>query len=444
MRILFINSPIRLNAPPNCIPYGLGTIASLLRERNHEVGIYDVNALRPEPRETESFLRKKKWDVIGLSGLITTYGYQKWIAGVIKEAQPDAFLVSGGGLVTSIPDLVMDRIPVDALVIGEGEITMDELVSALRSQEDLAGVKGLVWRDGKKVVTNKPRPNIADLDSIPFPAWDLLPMDVYLKNPIWASSAENSSGFPEDVRVTRSMNIISSRGCPHNCDFCYHLFGRGKYRFRSAADIIGEVRILVRDYGVDFVGFVDDNFMASAKRAVEFCRMLEDEPYEITWGCHGRVDSARPELLRTMRKAGCVWIGYGIESGSQKILDAMGKNTTVKQAEQAVTATREAGIFANTTFIYGYPGEDEDTIRETMEFKAKLGISVNSFYATPYPRTPLFEEHARPLIGDMEEFVLSLGNATDFAINLTEFSDNDYHHFKAVNDGLVTSEHPGK
>jgi len=444
MRILFINSPIRLNAPPNCIPYGLGTIASLLRERNHEVGIYDVNALRPEPRETEAFLRTKKWDIIGLSGLITTYGYQKWIAGVIKEAQPDAFLVSGGGLATSIPDLVMDRMPVDALVIGEGEITMDELASALRSQEGLAGVKGLVWRDGNNVVSNKPRPNIADLDSIPFPAWDLLPMDVYLKNPVWAPSAENSSGFPEDVRVTRSMNIISSRGCPHNCNFCYHLFGRGKYRFRSAANIIEEVRILARDYGVDFVGFVDDNFMASAKRAVEFCRMLEDEPYEITWGCHGRVDSARPELLRTMRKAGCVWIGYGIESGSQKILDAMGKKTTVKQAEQAVTATREAGVFANTTFIYGYPGEDEDTIRETMEFKAKLGIDVTSFYAIPYPRTPLFEKHVRHLIGDMEEFVLSLGNATDFAINLTKFSDNEYHRFKAINDGLITSEHPEK
>jgi len=439
MRILLINSPVRLNASPNCIPYGLGTMASVLREGGHEVEIYDANALRPEPRQIKRFLRSKKWDIIGLSGLITTYEFQKRLAELIKETHPEAFLVSGGGLATSVPDMAMDTILVDALCIGEGEITIAKLASTLEREGDLAQIDGLIWRNGDEIIKNKPRANIAEMDSIPLPAWDLLPMKVYLKNPIWGSSALNSSDFPEGISTGRSMNIISSRGCPHRCNFCYHLFGRGKFRFRSASNIIEEIRRLVSEYEVDFIGFVDDNFMASPRRAVEFCEMLKAEPYRIHWGCHGRVDSARPELLATMRGAGCIWIGYGIESGSQKILDAMGKNTTVKAAEEAIRATREADIYANTTFIYGYPGEDEKTIQETNDFKERLGIRVTSFYATPYPGTPLFE---RANIRNLEKFVLSLGNATEYSVNLTDFSDYDFHRFKEINDSIIPAKSP--
>jgi radical SAM superfamily enzyme YgiQ (UPF0313 family) len=133
-----------------------------------------------------------------------------------------------------------------------------------------------------------------------------------------------------------------------------------------------------------------------------------------------------------------VWIGYGIESGSQRILDAMNKRVRVEEAEGAVLATRQAGIFANTTFIYGWPGEDEDSVRETAEFKRRLGINASSFFATPYPGTRLFEQ-IRGRIGGLEEFVLRLGNATEFAINLTELRDNEFFALKDVYDGKEVS-----
>ena len=464
MRIRLINSPIRLNAPPNCIPYGLATIASTLRNAGHAVEVLDLNALRPSEAETERLVREGEWDIIGLSGLITTYGFQKKIAPVIREAHPHAFLISGGGLATSVPQLVMEKIPLDAAVIGEGEITALELADALTRGRDLTEVDGLVIPESSQGVRplpsrsfifdeckeyrdslasdplglrfNAPRENIDDLDTVPFPAWDLLPMETYIRNPIWGARAANSSDFPPGVPNERSMNIISSRGCPCDCKFCYHLFGRGRYRFRSAENIISEIRLLVERYGIQFIGFIDDNFMASRSRAFRFCELIRKEPYKIWWGCHGRVDAAEPELLAKMREAGCVWIGYGIESGSPRILKAMNKGVTVEKAEAAILATRRAGIFANTTFIYGWPGEDADTARKTAEFKRRLGITAGSFFATPYPGTRLFED-ARERIGDLEAFVLRLGNATEFIVNLTDLSDEEFFALKEIHDGKI-------
>ena len=429
MKILLINSPIRLDAKPSCIPYGLATIASTLRNEGFEVEIYDVNALRPEKDEIVAVLRKKNWDLVGLSGLITTYNFQKWLIPELKAINSKSLIVSGGGLATSSSKLLFNQTGVDISVVGEGEQTMLELCHAIEHGRDLREVPGIWFRQNGRIIVNEARKNIADLDTVPFPAWDLLPMEIYLKNPVWGDVASNSSGFREDVKVTRSMNIISSRGCPFSCRYCYHLFGRSKYRFRSPQNVVKEIETLVGRYGVDFIGFVDDNMMASERHMLEFCDLMEGRKFPITWGCHGRVTSARPEILQRMAEVGCVWIGYGIESGSQRMLDAMNKRATVEQAKRAIINTRKAGIYANTTFIFGYPGESVETIQETIDFKREMGLESGSFFATPYPGAPLYDE-IRSKIDDEEAYIRSLGNATEFTINLTEFDDESMLRLK--------------
>ena len=433
MKILLINSPIRLDAKPNCIPYGLTTVASTLLASGFEVEIYDVNALRPSKNLIVDDLKTKNWDLVGISGLITTYGFQRWLIPSLKAINPDAPVISGGGLATSSSELLFEHSEVDVTVAGEGEQSMLELCRALVSGADLTTIPGISHRQEGHVTTNRTRCNIKELDSIPFPAWDLLPMDIYLKNPIWGDVAGNSSGFGKDATITRSMNIISSRGCPFSCQYCFHLFGQSSYRFRSVENVIREIEILVDCYGVDFIGFVDDNMMASKKRIIEFCDAMEKKRFPVTWGCHGRVTSATPEILHRMAETGCVWIGYGIESGSQKILNAMNKKASVEQAQAAVVNTRKAGIFPNTTFIFGYPGETRETIRETIEFKRELGIECGSFFATPYPETPLYKKMNGRIV-DEEAFVRSLGNATEFTINLTDFDDKTLFALKAAMD----------
>ena len=392
MKILLINCPIRLDAAPNCIPYGLATIAGTLRQRGFEVEIYDLNALRPSKHEIIAALQRRDWDLVGVSGLITTYIFQKWLISQLKEMDPAAMVISGGGLATSNSGLLFSQTDVDITVVGEGERTMLELCQSLKNGSNLDEVPGIWFRKNGEIVVNGSRENIQNLNEIPFPAWDLLPMETYLKNPIWGNTANNSSKFKEDIKVSRSMNIISSRGCPFSCNYCYHLFGRSNYRLRSPENVLAEIEVLVDRFAVDFIGFVDDNMMASKKWLTEFCDLMKGKDLPVTWGCHGRVGSAEPEVLRHMAEAGCVWIGYGIESGSQKMLDAMNKKASVARAKEALSNTRNAGIYANTTFIFGYPGESLETIQETIRFKREMGIECGSFFATPYPGTPLYEQ----------------------------------------------------
>ncbi len=174
--------------------------------------------------------------------------------------------------------------------------------------------------------------------------------------------------------------------------------------------------------------------MASEKRIVEFCDTMEKKKFPITWGCHGRVASAKPAVLDRMAEVGCVWIGYGIESGSQKILDAMNKKAKVEQAKTAIKNTIKAGIYPNTTLIFGFPGETIETIQETVNFKNELEIECGSFFATPYPCTPLYEQ-IRDRIKDEEAFISRLGNASEFAINLTDFDDETLFELKSAMDG---------
>jgi anaerobic magnesium-protoporphyrin IX monomethyl ester cyclase len=423
MKILLINAPIRLDAKPSCIPYGLATIAAALLKAGYDVEIYDINALRPSEDAVVSELKTKTWDVVGVSGLITTYQYQKWLIPVLKQINPQAPVISGGGLATTNSELLFRRTPLDIAVIGEGEQTMFELCTCIQMGDDLSSIPGIRYRWNGHIAKNPQRKNIETLDLIPFPAWDLLPMDIYRKNPIWGDIAGNSSGFRKEVTVTRSMNIISSRGCPFSCNYCYHLFGKSSYRCRSIQNVIYEIEILVDRYDVDFIGFVDDNMMASEKRVLEFCDALAKKKLPITWGCHGRVSSAKPDVLERMASVGCVWIGFGIESGSRKMLNAMNKKASVGQAKTAIRNTRAAGIYPNTTFIFGYPGETAETIQETVVFKRELGIECGSFFATPYPGTPLYNSISHR-IENVEAFIQSLGNATEFAINLTDFDDD--------------------
>lgn len=433
MKILLVNCPIRLNAKPNNIPYGLATIASVLRANGYEVEIYDINALRPDKDRVARDLAARDWDLAGVSGLVTTITYQEWLIPLLKQLRPGAPVISGGGLATSNPDMLMRNTPVDYLSCGEGELTMLEFVRAIEQGRAPHDVPGLCFRRNGSMACAPPRENIRDLDEVPFPAWDLLPVDVYLQNPIWGDVAANSSGFKKGVSTARSMNIITSRGCPFSCNYCYHLFGRSSYRFRSAASIVSEMEALVERYGVDFIGFVDDNTMASKRHLMEFCDLLDEHRLPVTWGCHGRVTSAAPDVLERMAEAGCVWIGYGIESGSQRMLDLMNKKAKVAQARQAIIDTRAAGIYPNTTFIFGYPGETRETIQETVEFKRELGLECPSFFATPYPGTPLWEQVSER-IEDKDAFIRSLDNATEFCINLTEFDDEELFELKALHD----------
>lgn len=427
--ILLINSIIREFAPPNNPPLGLLYIAAVLEQHGHKCDICDLNALRQINPDREYWLRQymRPYDYVGLSGLIVTYQEQKsYLEFIAKHRKAFGYpvLISGGGLATSVPDFVFKNMPeLSVLVIGEGEETMLDLANGL----PLADIPGTQGRIGTIRFKSKPRELISDLDELPFPAWDKVPVeDVYLGNAVWGGDTGNSSRI--NYVAKKSMSMIVSRGCPHNCNFCASSVMGKKYRMRSVSNVVSEMKTLKHKYDVDFIGMVDDNTTANRLWTMNFCEALIKEDLGIKWGCSARVDQVDPALLSVMKASGCEFIGFGVESGSPEILKRMNKKADPVTAANAIQMVRDADIFANATFICGYPGETRDTIRMTAKFMKDNDCLGNMFYATAYPGTVLYDESKDKILskyGTEDAYIKDLCDATDFKVNLSEMSDDE-------------------
>jgi radical SAM superfamily enzyme YgiQ (UPF0313 family) len=430
MKILLINPPIREWAKPNILPLGLGYVASSLRNSGHEVEVMDINAHRFSVSKVEENIRAAKFDLVGIGGIVTVYRYVKWLIGLLKKYHPTKKIVIGGSVATSIAHIILEKTAADFVCMGEGEITAVELAQALEKNKDLTEVEGLWFKDDSgKINRNKKRAIISDLDCVPLPAWDLFPMDIYLKNPVGAPNRNKWIDGSVDKDGPRTMNLSGSRGCPYQCIYCYHDFMGAKYRHRSVGNIIEEMKILNDKYKVEYFHFVDDEFCLDTDFVYDFCRAVKNNfGRRITWGCAGRVNLMTEDLIKNMADAGCLLIGYGIESGSQKILSSLKKGVTVEQAKQAVRLTVKYIGWADCSFMIGSPGENLDTINETINFCKELSLSPEVlFFTTPYPGTQLYEMAlSLGKIPDEEEYVLNLGEQGEkVMMNFTEFSDSE-------------------
>lgn len=423
MKILLINPPIREKEPPRHVPIGLGIIAKVLLNSGYDVNILDINAERLSKDDLrERIDLNNKYDVIGVGGLITTHKYLKWLIPELKKYNPHSNIIVGGGVVTENPTHILNKTPADIAVIGEGENTLKEIVSRLEDNSSLDDVKGVAYKKENRIIINSPRPLISNLDDLPFPAYELFPIDVYLNNVAHASVLDKKT----------EMDIITSRGCPYNCEYCYHIFGRG-VRTRSVGNVVDEIKYLIDEYGIDSLLILDETFTINKKRVSEFCKQIKKEKIDIPWSCYARVNLVDQPMLNEMKSSGCYRVGYGIESGSQRILNQMDKKVTVEQAKEAIRMTREAGLICGTTWMFGYLGENISSIQETINFCKEMLISPSFFYTTPYPGNNLYEKVKNKIIekyGDEEKFISVLGDASDFTINLTDFSDEELHRLK--------------
>ncbi len=429
MNILFINMPIRVTAKPNIVPTGVGILSSLTKILGHTCEVLDLNSIRPavgiEQVAKLLSLYSCKFDMVCLSGMITTLRWQQCIAALVRKIFPETCLISGGGLASDFNEIIFSWIPeLDATVQGEGEPILPHIV------QDPAAIRGSKKIFGPEIVQNLP--------DIPSVDWDSFDMETYLNNPIWGTGAGNASWTP--FQNKRSINLISSRGCPYNCNFCDRkATGGWSYRMYGVDQILDEVRTVVDRFSVDFIGFVDDNFLSNKTRLVEL--LPEMEKIGITWGCHGRLNEVDDELARRLRRAGCVYVGFGGESADPYVLKRMNKKNKPEQMSQAVKACQKVDITPNCTWIMGYPGETRLSLRNTARFILDHGLSQkNMFVATAYPGTNLFEEVKGKIFtvyGSLQEYVLDLDDATKFLskddkfLNYSDMNDEDFLECRA-------------
>ncbi len=375
MRILLVNSPVSRVSPHARLspPLGLAYLAGHLRERGHDVHLMDLNISGYNPKRFALALARTKPEILGISAYTETYPNALSIAAHAKEFDPSIHVVLGGPHPSIVPlDTVIQQ-QVDFVAVGEGEETLAELVAALEVGEDLAGVRGLVWKQGDTPVVNGKRP-LLEADAVGPPARDLLSLEFY-----------------QDA-----FNVLTARGgCPYRCPFCSasYMWG-GRHRPRDPKAVANEIEVLVNEYGASFVFFVDDIFTLRRDWVLKLLAELERVQGAITWGCGTRVDCVDEELLRAMAAHGCTGIQFGVESGSQEVLDSV-KGIAKEEALQAVRWAVAAGIRTTCSFMVPFPQDTEDTLLETFAFMKTLkdeGAELLMSYTTPYPGTVFFEK----------------------------------------------------
>jgi len=362
------------------MPLGIAYIAAVLEREGYEVRVRD-HIIEPQPeavflRETQEF----NPIVVGFTAVTPVVNSAYRLSAKLKEIIPGLVTIIGGPHATAMPDEGLLK-GLDYVVRGEGEFTMLELMKNLTNPE---GIRGLSYMKNGQPVHNPDREFMSgeEMDKLPFPARHLFP-DIHR----YKGQEALGSKVP-------CASIMTSRGCPFGCKFCYKaVFGK-KFRARTPENIVAEIIYLKETYGVKEVAIVDDTFTSDVKRVIKFCDLLIEKKVNMRWSCPNgiRVDIGDLEMFKKMKKAGCYRTALGIESGSQRILDDIGKRISLKEIEDTVSMLKKAHIKTMGFFMLGNLGENKETMQETIDFAIRIKTDYAQFLlAIPYPGTALYE-----------------------------------------------------
>lgn len=371
-------------------PLGLCYLAAVLRENDFEVKIVDAPGQFMSIEETIKEVLEFKAQYVCLAATIISIFPAADFANELAR-KSGAKVILGGPHVTAVPEETMERFPEFKIaIIGEAEITLPEVLTVLENGGDLKDVDGLIFRSDGKLIKTRPRKLIDNLDDLPLPAYDLIP-----------NLAEKYRPSKLTYHRLPSTSIITSRGCPHQCTFCDRSVFGNKWRFHSAEYILKVITWLHKDFGIVDFFFMDDHFTVNKERVMKVCNAIIDSKLDITWAVIGRVDYVDAEMLKLMKKAGCKQVSYGLESGSQVILDFLKKGVTLEKIRWGVKLTKEIGIEVKGLFMVGTPKETKETLDETMNFIKELKLDfVNVGAFTPIPGAEIYEDAKK--YGDFE------------------------------------------
>jgi anaerobic magnesium-protoporphyrin IX monomethyl ester cyclase len=379
MKITLVNPPYPRSAHshPPFIPLGIGYLGAVCEKAGYKVSVIDCQAERLDFDAFRQRIAQTNADVVGLTSTTLTYKSALENIRIAKEELPECTTVLGGCHATFWDKNALNECSsLDIVVRREGEITFVELLGKLGKNASLKGVLGVTYRekDGQ-LVRNEERPFIENLDDLPFPAHHLLPLKSF--------HIVGKTIFP----------LTTSRGCVYWCDFCtaVRMFGK-RYRMRSPKNVVDEIEYLYNKYGQSQFTFYDDAFTVDQKRVVEICDEIKKRKLSIHWDCETRVDMVTRDLLQKMKDTGCLAVWFGVESGSENVLEKMHKKIKLDQTRLAFRTARELGLMTVASVVLGFPGETEQTALETIKFVRSLDPDDIGFYiATPYPGTPMYE-----------------------------------------------------
>ena len=432
MKVLLVVPEIRLDSAPNHFPFWAGILAAIVEKKGGQVGILDLNALRANYDNVQvpsdviaKEISSEKWDIVGIGGLTTTYSRIKQLSPLIKKCAPDSLFVGGGGWSTYNPTEILELIPeLDLIVIGEGEETFAELYDQVNNNStDFDNVNGLCIRDrtlGYKFTG--PRSLISDLNTVPYPAYDLMESEIYFRYSSLPLSVDSYNS-------KRRVSTVWERGCPRGCTFCSHngmsridlqnIYGEGNRktgeklvrisdkendtfqlpaRWPSPEYAVNNIKLLKEKFDVDFISIMDENMTSNLKWTKEFCDLYVKEGLDkiVKWGTLGDAPSVavKPEIIEIMKNSGCAYISFGFESASDKVLNEdIGKGQLRIHLQKTVDTLRKAKMTPITTFMIGNMHENINDLMETVDFWIQNGAEIDPFICTPYVGSPIFYDN---------------------------------------------------
>ncbi len=359
---------------------GIGYIASYARMIHKDLDISILDTRISKKEEIDAFINTK-YDLVGITSTSQVFLEAIEIANKIKTVYPNSPICIGGAHPSTVKEESLDGFPFDYAIFGEGEISFSKLIGHIKGEVNISTINGLIYKDKTgSIIRNLPSEIIRDINKIPFPAYDLF----------------NMSAYPQH-------RITTSRGCPFNCVFCNsHTLWTNRWRKRSTENLIEEIKILNSKYKRKTIVFNDDSFNIDAKRVINFCDELISQKLNIIWSTSIRVDLLTPEIATKMKQAGCYNVSIGIESANNEILKKMNKKTTIEKITNGISILRNAGIDVMGQFMIGNPGDNLDTVIESIEYaKSSKLTSVEFYTALPYKDSLLWEyvkEHGKLLV----------------------------------------------
>lgn len=383
MRVVLVNPPltteerygVHFQSGGQTPPLGLAVLAATMTKSGIDVRIVDGTLFNNYRFVVESILSSKP-DCVGITASTVSIHNAARIAQLVKAENKSITMLIGGPHITAVPQKTMLLFSsFDIGVIGEADNTIVELLNSIEHRSSLFDVRGIAFRNNNRIVQTDRRPPFMNLDELPMPAWDLLP-----------DLAKHYCPPVHTVRRLPATLMVTSRGCPGKCTFCDRSIFGNLLRANSAGYVMEEIRVLYHKYGIRELQFRDDNFLAFRPRLVELCRMLRHEKLDIVWSLAGRVDMVNPGVLRMLHDAGCWQIWYGVESGSQRVLDFINKRTKLDRIRETVRMTKAAGIDVGGFFMLGMPTETKEDIEATIRFSRALELDEAHFtFFTPMP-----------------------------------------------------------
>jgi len=393
MKVILVNSPyldlygpIKISAG-RYFPLGIGYLAAALKRQGHEVAFLDPEVQGLGAGDIEKMFLSQRPDIVGISCATPNFGQALKIASMAKKAG-SAKVILGGVHASSVPRWILENNPqIDIVAIGEGENTLVEICD--RMDDGWASVKGIAYRDRSGVVVNEPRGYIADLDTLPFPARELIDLSLYRPHPYVN-------------RAKRSATILTSRGCPNFCVFCAsHVTMGYKFRYHSAEYVLDEMTYLHKELTVEHLVINDDTFTIDSQRVEKICNGIIKRNLKLDWYCFMRVNNVTKDLIRLMKRAGCSSVGFGVESADPVVLKGLKKGIDLEQCRNAFKIVNKERLKILAFFVFGCPGDSDQTIAKTIRFAKELKPTLAFFnMLIPYPGTEIFEKYYKDKIDD--------------------------------------------